>query len=334
MTNKKIWITWEDHRRSRELADAFKANYCALLDSRSRYFRYFSLALRTVKLLKKERPNTVFCQNPSIVLTALLCLLKGLFGYYLIVDRHTNFKFNTLKSKRPIWRLFHALSRYTVKTANLTIVTNIYLKELVDSWGGEGVVLQDRLPVLNHIGHSKLEGKYNFAFICTFSEDEPYEDIVSLADDISSDIHIYITGNFKKWKKYMHGSVEIPSNVHLEGFLAEESYQALINSVDALIVLTDSDYTLNCGAYEGVSLGKPLVLSDTPTIRNYFTKGVVYTKYDKDSITSAIENAALRIRELSNEIGDLKPELENNWKSKFNELERILGRSKNNCQSL
>lgn len=324
MSNEVIWVTWEDHRRSRELADAFDANYFALLDKRSRYSRYFSLALRTIKLLREERPDTVFCQNPSIVLTALLCFMKRLFGYYLIVDRHTNFKFNTFKSKKPTWLLFHALSRYTVKTADLTIVTNIYLKELVECWGGKGFVLQDRLPVLDHSGHRRLEGKYNFAFICTFSDDEPYEDIVSLANDISSDIHIYITGNFKKWEKYMSGSVEIPTNVHLEGFLAEESYQVLINSVDALIVLTDSDYTLNCGAYEGVVLGKALVLSDTPTIRSYFSKGAVYTDFDKASIAGSIESAVLNLKQLISEVEDLKPKLERDWSARFKKLKELV----------
>lgn len=324
MSKKAIWITWEDHRRSRELADAFNASYHALIDSRPRLFRYLFLALRTIKLIRKEKPNTVFCQNPSIVLTTLLCMFKGIFSYYLVVDRHTNFKFNTMNSKKPVWWIFHKLSRFTVKVADLTIVTNEYLKDLVENWGGNGFVLQDRLPDLNCINKRKLEGKYNFAFICTFSDDEPYEDIVSLASDISSDIHIYITGNFKKWKNYMAGEVKIPINVHLEGFLSEENYQTLINSVDALIVLTDADYTLNCGAYEGVVLCKPLVLSNTPTIRNYFSKGATYTEYEKDKISEAIEEVVINIRQLTREVSCLKTELEKDWSERHCNLVELI----------
>lgn len=320
MSNKIVWVTWEDHRRSRELAEAFNAKYFPLLDKRSRYFRYFSLSLRTLKLLRKEKPNTVFCQNPSIVLTTLLCVVKGLYAYQLIVDRHTNFKFKTMDSKRPTWLLFHALSRFTLRHADLTIVTNAYLKDLVEQWGGKGFVLQDKLPSLTFRGKKKLEGAYNFAFICTFSEDEPYKDIVDLARHISDDIHIYITGNYKKWTEYMSGQLSLPSNVHLEGFLSEKDYQILINSVDALIVLTDMDYTLNCGSYEGVELGKPLILSDTPTIRGYFSKGVTYTSYDKKSITDAISYTVSNLELLRRDIASLKPELNEDWKVRFEKL--------------
>lgn len=325
MVNNIIWVTWEDHRRSRELAEAFDAKYCPLLDKRSRYYRYVALAIRTLKLLKVERPTTVFCQNPSIVLATLLCLVKRVFGYRLIVDRHTNFKFKTLNSKRPVWLLFNALSRFTTRAADLTIITNDYLKEFVENWGGTGFVLPDKLPCLNLRERRVLDGEYNFAFICTFSEDEPYEDIVQSAHLLSDDVHIYITGNYKKWKRYTSGEITIPSNVHLEGFLKEKDYQALIGSVDALIVLTDMDYTLNCGAYEGVELGKALILSDTPTIRAYFSKGVVYSRYDKQSIAASIALVVQDIDALHEGIAQLKVELLEDWAERFSQIKTISG---------
>src|SRR5690606_11646171 len=97
--NEKIkasyWITWEDHRRSRELASAIGAEYVCLLHSGDRYIRYPILSLKTIIFLFKTKPTLVFCQNPSIVLNTLLCLMRLIFRFGLITDRHSNFKFDT-----------------------------------------------------------------------------------------------------------------------------------------------------------------------------------------------------------------------------------------------
>ena len=153
------WITWEDHRRSRELALALDAKYIALTHQGKRNIRYPILAFKTVLFLIKNKAEKIYCQNPSIVLNSLLCLLKVFFKFKLISDRHSNFKFNTINSKKIKWKLFHFLSNYTLKNSDLTIVTNQYLKEYIEKNGAQGFVLQDKLPLLSSTKKTHLGGQ-------------------------------------------------------------------------------------------------------------------------------------------------------------------------------
>src|SRR5690606_21870011 len=96
MTSRSVWITWEDHRRSRELANALEAEYFAFHQRGNRYTRYLILGLKTIFFLLRIRANIIYCQNPSIVLTTIVCFLKPILGYKVVVDRHSNFKFQFL----------------------------------------------------------------------------------------------------------------------------------------------------------------------------------------------------------------------------------------------
>ena len=112
--------------------------------------------------------------------------------------------------------------------------------------------------------------------------------------------------------------------MHLTGFLSENEYQSLIKSVDIVIVFTTLEFVLNCGAYEGVSLGKPLILSNTKTIIDYFSKGVIHTALDARAIQEAILNAQLNYSVLKNEIKTHKIDLSSDWNLRFSRLENLI----------
>jgi glycosyltransferase involved in cell wall biosynthesis len=208
-----------------------------------------------------------------------------------------------------------------VKYANLTIVTNEYLENLVKKWGGKGYVLQDKIPDLNPQKKVRLEGEINIVYISSFGEDEPIKEVIEAAKMIKPEWIIFITGNYKGIKNTDFLS-EVPNNIKLTGFLDEIDYQNLLFSSDLVIVLTKQEYTLTCGAYEAVALKKPLIISDTRTLRNYFNKGVVYTKNDFRSIAMSVKYAIANKRQLSSEIHVLKDELEIKWNKRFKELNK------------
>jgi len=325
MDQKSIWITWERQRRSLELAKALQAIIHILLppDFFQGLLRYPYLSIRTLLIVIKEAPDVVFVQNPSIVLTALLTAFKNLFSYKLVVDRHSNFKFDTIKSKRLKWKFFHYLSRYTIKNAELTIVTNDYLFDIVNKWGGHGFILQDKLPELAIGERIDLGGKKNIVVISTFAEDEPIIELLNVAKKLSEDCFFYITGSYDRYKKkYLLDN--LPVNIKPTGFLPEKMYQSLLISADLIVVLTKGEHVLNCGAYEAISLSQPLVLSDTKAIRNYFRKGVVFSKCDSNSIAAAITEGIRNNDFLKKEIVILKDEISNDWREKFNHLKKIV----------
>src|SRR5207253_11049611 len=55
------------------------------------------LALRTLSLLRRERPRVVLAQNPAIFLPLLLVLVKRFYKFRLVVDHHAVWSMKTLR---------------------------------------------------------------------------------------------------------------------------------------------------------------------------------------------------------------------------------------------
>lgn len=317
MKAKNIWITWEDHRRSRELAKAFDADYLYIPYKGAKIFRYFVLLLRTYGSLKNSKNKMVFCQNPSIFLAAFLCLFKSVFDYYLIVDRHSNFKFWSKGSYNPKWILFHYLSDWSLKNSDVTIVTNEYLKKFVESKGGVSFILPDLIPELPHAANIKEACDKKITFISTYSDDEPIFEILDAAKALGEDYKIYITGSYGRYKYRDLLIKNKPDNVVLTGFLSESEYQKQLAISDAVMVITTFEYTLTCGAYEAVSLGKPMILGDTKTIREYFSSGAEYAEPRSQDICDSVKKIFSDLDFYKSQVLKLKCDLKKDWDSKF-----------------
>lgn len=318
-----IWITWESQRRTNELSKALDIPLFKFINTNNRIIRYFILSCKTIKTLYAAKPKKVIVQNPSIVLAFLVCALKKFFDYKVIVDRHSNFHVPALKSKKIKTWLFLFFSTYSIRNAELTIITNLYLKTLVETLGGTGFVLQDKLPMLTQSSSLPLKGKYNLVCTCSFnSNDEPFLEIIEAANMIPADVCIYITGNYRN--EYPKLDKEIPKNIILTSFLTEEEFQSLLYCCDIVVALTTADHTLLCSAYEAASINKPIILSKKPELIDYFYKGAVYTENNASHIATAIKEAILKINSLKDQIKELKHELDNKWNIRFSELKSII----------
>jgi len=322
---KSIWISWEKHRRTQELAKVFNAELFTLLYNEKSCIRYPVLLAKTFLLIMQYRPKILYVQNPSIVLAALAAFLKPFFRYKLIVDRHSNFKLATLSSALFKWRIFHSLSRFSIRKADYTIVTNKTLFDLVNEWHGRAVVLQDKLPDLEKIEPRPLKGEFNIVCVSTFSPDEPIFEIVEAAKTVNDSVHIYITGRYQNYSRISELQKIMPKNVTTTGFLSEQDYLQLLNSVDAVMVLTTEDDLLTCGAYEAVALKKPMILSKTKAITSYFNKGAVYTDADMRSIAKSIMGVQAQYSDLAEAVKELFDELNVSWQQKYHALMDKLG---------
>lgn len=323
----RIWISWEDHRRSRELSFKFNAEYYPLVYDASRPVRYFVLTARTLRLIKKQQPNTIFCQNPSIVLASLLVFLKFFLNFNLVVDRHSNFKLEHEKSSSLKWCLFHYLSRFTLKNADLTIVTNEPLKMICENFGGKATILQDMIPRLfdsqprSRPTFMTNSDKKQVMFVTMFDNDEPIHEMIYAAKLLPQH-KFYFTGKYTKILKEKDMK-NISENIVLTGFIPDDRYLALMENCDLVVVLTKKDLILNCGAYEALSFDKPLILSDTPTLRGYFGECATFTLNDHMSISRSIEYVVNNKVQLISEAYIAKLNLEKKWNRSF---ERVVER--------
>ncbi|MEZ4600294.1 MAG: hypothetical protein R2940_10960 [Syntrophotaleaceae bacterium] len=317
---KKIWITWERQRRNRELSKALNVELFELyeIDNIKNYFlKYYTGIYKTIKILLKEKPQIVFCQNPSLVLAFFMTMTKKIFKTRVCVDAHNAGLFPAEGKSRFLL----LLARIVQKCADITIVTNKNLQVFVEKNGGRGVVLPDRIPTFFNTRTLQLKGRLNLLFICTFSSDEPYQAVFDAAAELPEDFIIYVTGNYRK--KHIEPK-NLPPNVILTGFVPEKEFLDLLNSVDATIDLTTRENCLVCGAYETVAVEKILIISDTAALREYFQRGAVYVDNTASGIRRGIEIVNSKRKILQKEVVELKSFLNADWDNKRAVLETTI----------
>jgi glycosyltransferase involved in cell wall biosynthesis len=92
------------------------------------------------------------------------------------------------------------------------------------------------------------------------------------------------------------------------------------------MALTRADHFLLCGAYEALALKKPLILSDTRDLRDYFRKGVIFTENTAPAIAQAIQFAIQQKDGLAKNVAELAHELQRNWQATFDDLLGLIDR--------
>jgi len=319
-----VWIAWEQQRRTTELARALGVPLVRELFAGPYLLRIPIVTIRTIAELLRRRPAVVIVQNPSIVLAALACFLGPVLGFRVIVDRHSNFKLETLSSTNPKHIIFHWLSRYSLRRADLTIVTNFFLAEVVTDRGGAAQILPDPIPILEPGEPSDLGPGDHVFYVSSFDHDEPLELVIEVARQLGGDVTIHVSGDFTRADPALVNTA--PANVAFLGFMNEDDYVTTMASVDVVLTLTTQEHTMQCGAYEAVALGQPLVFANHEEMKRYFHKGVVVAELTVEDLTGAIREALARQDDLRREMVGLKEDLIRSWSSDFKTVERIIRR--------
>ena len=319
---KKVWLTWEKHRRTWEIASSLSGVELFELEFESRrLIRYPVLLIRTALVMARTRPDLVIVQNPSVVLALFMVSIGKIMTRCVVVDSHNE----GLKPFSSKYKLLLPLYRFIQRKANLTIVTNNGLAEEVERNGGRPFVLEDKIPEFKATRHMALRGEKNIVFICTFEKDEPYQEVIRSAAMIDPEICLYVTGRYEKAPPEVLR--QAPENVVFTGFLSEQDYKSLLFSSDVVMDLTVMEDCLVCGAYEALAVEKPLILSDTASLRKYFRRGAVYTLNRAEDIASAIQSALQGKEKFQRDVRELKEELRKSWTRKMERLEELFNSS-------
>lgn len=319
MRVRAIWIAWEKQRRTTELAGVLDVPLYRYLFRGPYALRSIVVLAQSFLQLCRKRPEILIVQNPSIVLAAFACFMRSPFRMRVLVDRHSNFKLETLASRKLTFRVFHALSRYSVRRADMTIVTNEYLRDIVRAWGGRAIILPDKLPALDSSRKRDLGPGWHVLYICSYDEDEPLDLVLEAARLLGKGARLHISGNHSRADRSLVEAA--PDNVEFTGYLSDADYEMLLASCDVVLTLTTQDHTLQCGAYEAVALAKPLVFAAHPEMAGYFYKGSVATKLGSREIADALTLAWTDRLRLTQESCELRRELDSRWRQQFATVE-------------
>ena len=311
-----VWISWDDHRRSRELARRLGIQFQVIPRSRLPLVGTLVNMLRTIHACATTQAATVVVQNPSLWLTTIASFFKEHRKFRLVQDLHSYFSLHIHDGHGLRGTVYRVLSRYCIRRADVTVVTNPELRDIVNMYGGRGFVLQDAIPDLRrHILGSPAK-RGGVVFVCTYSPDEPVKEVIEAARILGSETTIYVTGRVPQEVR----SWPLPAGITLTGFLAEQDYLALLEGADAVLVLSNQGYTLMCGAYEGLAFKKPLVLSDTTTLRSYFGDEMVYVDNTAASIAAGIRRVYADKPMYDVASATTAERLEVDWRTRFREF--------------
>ncbi len=278
-------------------------------------FRYMSQTVETVLRLLKDRPQVVFVQSPPSLAVLSVYLYAKMTGARYLVDAHSTALLMRIWT-RPRW-----LHRMLVRNAITTMVTNEHFGTMIEAEGGHAFVLRDVPSQFGKRTEYPLQGAFRIAVVNTFAEDEPLEEILSAARELP-EIDFYITGDKQQARA---GLLEhLPVNAHLTGFLPEPRYYGLLGSVDGVMCLTTREHTMQRGACEALSLGRPIITSDTHLLQSYFDRGTVHVKSTAQSIRDGVLRLHSDLARYQIEILDLQDERRREWQEKRQALAALV----------
>lgn len=313
-----IWLTWESQRRNRSMAKRLGAQLYELNYRGNSLCRYWVLGWRTIWIVRRVRPRIIYFQNPSLVLSLLIASMRflGLTRARAVGD------FHNAGVHPPVARF---LVPWLARKSELIIVSNRNLRTQIEKMGGKGIAIPDPIPDIDVRNTTRVSEGFQILCICSWADDEPVREILIAANitfGISPDMRFVITGHPKLEK--IGWTESLPKNVELKGFLSEQHFDELLAGSDAILDLTTRPDCMVCGAYEAISVGTPMILSDNQPSRAYFDSGALFTDNSAQDIVRAVTEMRRRHSEMKAGVKRLHEEVLDRESRHFQELEFLL----------
>lgn len=320
INTKSLFIVWAPFGRRSELlaqelgAQLYFIHYLKYKTPIYAPAKYVLQAIRTLQVLFAERPALVFVQSPPFVASLAVYLYCWIAGARFVIDHHT-------ASFARRWDLALPVQRFLARRAATNIVTNQHWADVVRSWAADTFILPDPFVSLPRGQEFAVAPGFSVVFINSFAADEPLDQVVQAAAQLP-DVHFYITGNTKYAPQLLLRAA--PPNVTFTGFLPDDQYFGLLRSARAVMALTTRNYTLQGGGCEAISLGKPLITSDWPYLRELFARGTVYVPNSSAGIRDGVRDMQRRYKELESEVIAFRQERRREWNGLFSRLKKLV----------
>jgi glycosyltransferase involved in cell wall biosynthesis len=278
-------------------------------------WKYLYQLVMTVILLMKRRPSLVYVQSPPSFAAVAVAAHAGITGGAFVVDIHSD-AMMTPRWNRPRW-----LHRLVRRRAVANIVTNEAFRDAIEQDGGTALIIRD-IPTNFEVGAAPdLDGGRHILVVNKFAPDEPVE-AVREAAELCPDVQFHMTGALDRApESLVH---RLPSNLHLTDYLPDPDYYALMNACDAVMCLTTRDNTMQRGACEALSMGRPIITSDWPLLKDYFYQGTVHVKATPESIADGVRQAIDRNSSLTEGISQLEKRQQAEWVEASRRLSTLL----------
>jgi glycosyltransferase involved in cell wall biosynthesis len=321
--NAPVFISWiHAQGRTTALARALGAEVVyvstgSILDPRTAPFRYVGNAVVTLATMLRRRPPSVIVMAPPLPAVMLCWLYCTVARRPLVIDMHTGV-YND-----PKWGWARRATWWLARRSTLTVVTNEALVDVLQTLGIRAVAVDDppeQYPSVGIDGGAAEAGRHVLV-PCSYTGDEPVDAIIGAAGLVPG-AEFVLTGKAPADVLKMARS---SANVRFTGFVDDAAYLAILQGAGAVLCLTTQDLTMQRGGYEALAAAVPLVTSDFPVLRSYFTGGAVFTEADPHAIADAVKVALRDGPALSQEMAALYEEKRREWPLTIAPLREALG---------
>lgn len=321
---KIIYLSWAPFNRR---AETFSANmhaenvYIHFFGYRNKLlspFKYPLMGIKTLWVLFRKKPDVVIGMSPPLFTITFIDLYCRIAKKHFVIDAHTG----SLIS--PPWTRFRKMHQALCQRALTTIVTNDYLKELVESWKGHAMIL---IPPIRYpeIEVRNLMKAKNLLVVNSYAWDEPLGQTLEAARQFP-DVGFYVTGAIHKQAR---GLIEKYKNVAtFTDFISYKEYLSLLKNVNGVLCLTTRDHTLQSGGVEAVYMGKPFLTSDFDILKQLFPLGTVYVNpHRSESIAQGIREMLENETKLSQEMVIAAQQDREKWQNGCQQLNNLIENS-------
>lgn len=254
-----------------------------------------------------------------MVLAVECCMLRKILAFPLVIDRHSNFMIGCKNAESLKYRLFMAASTFTIRNANLTVVTNRMIQQRIDNANGNAFVLTDPLPSKCPVRASPPRASgLQLMLPSSWAADEPIIEVAEVCKILFDRIKVFVTGKPNKLTLKRVGRVP---NFITTGFLSYTDYIRLMAQCDCVMPLTTYPEILTCGSYESLALGKPMILGDTQVQREFYVQGAVFTSCTTKDLKEKIEYVGEHLDCLTVKITQLYHAKAQDWQTRFSLLQ-------------
>jgi glycosyltransferase involved in cell wall biosynthesis len=274
-----MFVSWMDHARARELADALGADLYVPGRRLARApwpLRYAVQGVLTFLVIMRRRPARILWTNPPFVAGLPILAAARVTGASVWCDAHSG-AFNDER-----WSRFAGANRFVLHRCAGTVLASARLGRELESIDRLRTLIVASPPL--QVRDRAPESRPLIVATLGWAWDEPVGALLEAAAS-APDIELVLTGHAPLTVRRV-----APANCTFSGWLARDEYRSLLARATAVICLTTRDSTMQTGAYEAAEHGIPMILSGTRALREYFdTGGVVFVEdHAPDTLAEAM----------------------------------------------
>lgn len=295
MSKRSVFIVWKEYQRRVEVMALYLGveyfYFHHAWEVRSKVFKalsYIPKTINTLKCLLQNKPSLILVQFPPTPALYVVALYAWLSGSKYVSDCHMGMT-NAKWLAWPFARRLLAGGGVIVHNEHLVKQTEADLR--VKPFVLRDGIAENRFPEIGEnslLKNLRLTPKNYVIFPCSFSEDEPIQEVIKAAQSLP-EIRFVMTWHVEKLAKHLRDT--LPPNMILTGFLTTEDFNCLFANAGVALVLTKHENVQLSGMQEAMAFGTPAVVSNLRTTRFLYREYPVYVDNAATSIAHGIEFA-------------------------------------------